>query len=249
MSLLAFRRVSKRFPDGTREIAVLDRVSFEVEVGETVGLHASRRAGKTTLLKIAAGLMAPDEGRVLWDDLDLAEMGHDECARARRRGGIAFARGDWRTSRSTPVLQHVTMPLYSGDLNVLEAEKHALRALELVGASHLGHRDTSELGLSERLSVELARAIVREPRLLLVDEPAVLRRPEDARAFYELLRSLPEKVGCALLIASEEPSALRGCKPMMSLSGGRLSSTTSRRKVIDFPGSPSSGGAYGQDAS
>jgi ABC-type methionine transport system ATPase subunit len=249
MSLLAFRRVSKRFPDGTREIAVLDRVSFEVEVGEKVGLLASRRAGKTTLLKIASGLMAPDEGKVLWDDLDLAEMGRDKGARARRRSGIGFARGDWRTSRSTSVLRHISIPLYSGSLNMLEAEKRALRALELVDASHLVHRETSELGLSERMTVELARAIVREPRLLLVDEPAVLPRPEDARAFYELLRSLPEKVGCALLIASEEVSALRGCKPMMSLSGGRLSSTTSRRKVIDFPGSQSVAGTGGQDAS
>jgi ABC-type methionine transport system ATPase subunit len=245
MSLLAFRQVSKRFPDGGSEISVLDRVSFEVELGETVGLLASRRGGKTTLLKVAAGLMAPDEGSVLWDDLELAEMSHDEAARARRHGGIALARGEWQTSRSTSVLQHITMPLYSGDLNMLEADQRALRALELVEASHLGHRETSELGLSERLSVELARAIVREPRLLLVDEPAVFRQPDDARAFYELLRSLPEKVGCALLIASEEVSALRGCKPMMSLSDGRLSSTTSRRKVIDFPG----GDAHEQNAS
>lgn len=248
MSQLALRRVSKRFPDGTREIAVLDRVSFEVEVGETVGLLASRRSGKTTLLRIAAGLMTPDEGQVLWGDLDLADIGHDESAHARRRGGIALARGDWRTSRSTSVLQHITVPLYSDDLNMLDATNRARRALELVDASNLAHRDTSELGVSERLSVELARAIVREPRLLLIDEPAVFRQPEDARAFYDLLRSLPEKVGCALLIASEEVSALRGCKPMMSLSGGRLSSTTSRRKVIDFPGS-SSDDAAGQDAS
>ncbi len=248
MSVLAFRQVSKRFPDGTREIAVLDLVSFEIEVGETVGLFAARRTGKTTLLKIAAGLMAPDQGKVLLDDLDLSEMSHDECARARRRSGIAFARGDWRTSRTTSVLQHITIPLYSSKVSMLDAEKRAYRALELIDASHLGHRGTSELGLSERLTVELARAIAREPRLLLVDEPAVFPQSEDARAFYELLRSLPDQVGCALLIASEEVSALRGCKPMMSLSGGRLSSTTSRRKVIDFPGSPSRD-AHRQDAS
>ena len=249
MSLLAFRQVSKRFPDGTREIAVLDRVSFEVEVGEKVGLLASRRAGKTTLLKIAAGLTAPDEGQVLWDDLDLAGMSRDGRARARRDGGVALARGDWRTERVISVLKHIALPLYSSSSNMLEAEKRARRALEWVDASHLGHWSTAELGVSERLAVELARAIVREPRLLLVDEPAVLPQPKDARAFYELLDALPERVGCALLIASEEVSALRGCKPMMSLSGGRLSSTTSRRKVIDFPGSPSGGGAHRRDAS
>ncbi len=235
MSLLAFRQVSKRFPDGGGEIAVLDRVSFEVEVGETVGLLASRRGGKTTLLKIAAGLMPPDEGSVLWDERELVEMTYSEAARARRHGGIALVRGEWRTSRSISVVQHVSIPLYSGTSNMDEAEDLVLGTLELVGAAHLARRRTSELGLSERLLVELARAIIRRPRLLLVDEPAVFRNPEHARAFYGLLRSLPKEIGCALLIASEEVSALRGCKPMMSLSGGQLSSTTSRRKVIDFP--------------
>jgi ABC-type methionine transport system ATPase subunit len=244
MSLLAFRQVSKCFLDGTNEIAVLDRVSFEIEVGETVGLLAPRRGGKTTLLKIAAGLIAPEEGSVLWDDRELVEMSHNEAAQARRHGGIALARGEWRTSRSTSVLQHISIPLYSGPSNMRLAEDRVLRTLELVGASHLGHRRTSELGLSERLLVELARAIIREPRLLLVDEPAAFRKPEDAHAFYELLRSLPAKVGCALLIASEEPTALRGCKPMMSLSDGRMTSTASRRKVIDFPGGNTQGRAH-----
>lgn len=242
MSLLAFRQVSKRFPEGGGEIAVLDRVSFEVEVGETVGLLASRRGGKTTLLRLAAGLIIPSEGKVLWnEDADLGEMNPNERAHARRFGGIALAREDWRTERAMPVLTHVALPLYNTRrLNMRQADERAHLSLELLGASNLAHRSTTELGLLERFLVELARAIVREPRLLLVDEPAVFRKPDDAREFYELLRSLPEKVGCALLIASEEVTALRGCKPMMSLSDGRLTSTASRRKVIDFP---ASGGA------
>lgn len=235
MSLLAFRQVSKRFPDGGGEIAILDRVSFEVEVGETVGLMCSRRGGKTTLLEIAAGLMAPDEGSVLWDDRELVAMSDSETAHARRHGGIGLVRGEWRSSRSTSVLQHISIPLYSGTPNMDDAENRVSRALELVGGAHLARRRTSELGLSERMLIELARAIIHEPRLLLVDEPAVFRKLEDADAFYTLLRSLPQKIGCALLIASEEATPLRGCKPMMSLAYGQLSSTTSRRKVIDFP--------------
>jgi lipoprotein-releasing system ATP-binding protein len=235
MSLLAFRDVSKRFRDGGEQIAVLDRVSFEVEVGETVGLLASRRGGKTTLLKVAAGLIPPDEGSVLWDDVELTQMSRDEGARARSESGIAYVRGDWRTSRSMSVLECISIPLFCGPSTMLEAEDRASKALELLEASHLARRRTTELGISERVLVELARAIVHKPRLLLMDEPAVLRNPDHARAFYELLRSLPKKIGCALLIASEEVTPLAGCKPMMSLSDGRLTSTASRRKVIDFP--------------
>jgi ABC-type ATPase involved in cell division len=168
-------------------------------------------------------------------------MSDSETAHARRHGGIGLVRGEWRTSRATSVLQHISIPLYSGTSNMNEAEDRVLRTLELVGAAHLERRRTSELGLSERMLVELARAIIHEPRLLLVDEPAVFRKPEDARAFYTLLRSLPQETGCAQLIASEEATPLRGCKPMMSLAYGQLSSTMSRRKVIDFPTLP--GGA------
>jgi ABC-type methionine transport system ATPase subunit len=245
MSLLAFRQVSKRFPDGNREIVVMDRVSFEVEVGETVGLLCSRRSGKTTLLKVAAGLTLPDEGKVLWEGRDLTEMSRDDRARVRREGGVAMVQGDSRIERSLPVLTHIAHRLYSSGLTMTKAEKRAMQTLDCLEATNLATWSTTELGVGERLMVELARAIVREPRLLLVDEPAVLPQPEDARAFYALLRSLPERVGCALLIASEEVHPLRGCKPMMSLGRGQLSSTTSRRKVIDFPSSPAGGSTLG----
>lgn len=235
MSLLEFRDVSKRFPDGTREIRVLERVSFQMDEGEAVGLLAARRMGKTTLLKLAAGLELPDVGTVCWEGCDLGAMTVNQRTRIRRRGGIALASGDWRVGRSLTVLEHVAMPLYGSSMTMAAAETRAWRALEWVQASQLGYRDTGTLGLSDRLHVELARALVREPRLLLMDEPAVLPQPQEARAFYSLLHALPQQLGFALLVASEEVSALRGVKRVMSLDNGKLHSTESRRKVIDFP--------------
>ena len=235
MSALEFRDVTKRFRDGMREIAVLDHISFELYAGETLGVHASRGAGKTTLLRVAAGLQRPDEGEVRWQGQNLAGMSADERARARRHGGIALARGDWRAGDSKVVVEHVAMPLYSEGLGMQRAEACAWRALETVQATGLGHTVTGRLGLSERVRVELARAIVREPALLLIDEPAVLPRPQDAQALIALIHSLPKQLSLSLLIASEEVAALRGADRVMSLDSGRLHSTDSRRKVISFP--------------
>jgi len=235
MPALAFRDVTKSFLDGLREVAVLDGVSFELYAGETVGVLASRGAGKTTLLRVAAGLEAPDAGEVRWQGRDLAGLGAGERARVRRRGGIALACGDWRAGGSMAVLEHVAMPLYSEGLSMERAEACARRALELVQAPGLGHLATGRLGLAERLRVELARAIVREPALLLVDEPAVLPQASDAQSFYSLVHSLPGRLGLSLLIASEEVSALRGAGRIMNLDGGRMYSTDSRRKVISLP--------------
>jgi lipoprotein-releasing system ATP-binding protein len=235
MSLLAFCGVSKRVKDGMREVCVLDGVSFELYEGETVGVRASRGAGKTTLLRVAAGLEMPDEGEVRWRGRDLVGLGADERARVRRRGGIALASGDWRPSVSLRVIEHVARPLYSEGLRMTSAERCARDALACVGAPELGHVLTGRLSVVERLRVELARAIARRPALLLFDEPAVLAQPKDAQAFCALLHSLPRSLGMALLIASEDVSALRGAGRVMNLDGGRMYATESRRNVVSFP--------------
>jgi ABC-type methionine transport system ATPase subunit len=235
MIALAFRDVTKRFRDGLRDIAVLDGVSFELYAGETLGVLASRGAGKTTLLRAAAGLETPDEGEVCWQGRDLAKLSADERARVRRHGGIALARGDWRAGDSKFVVEHVAMPLYSEGLGMERAEACAWQALETVQATGLGYMATGRLGVTERVRVELARAIVREPALLLIDEPAILPQPKDAQAFHALIHSLPKRLDLSLLIASEEVAALRGAGRIVNLDGGRLYSTDSRRKVISFP--------------
>jgi ABC-type methionine transport system ATPase subunit len=233
MMLLALEDVCKCYRDGLHPRRVLDRVSFEIDAGETIGVLAARLAGKTTLLKIAAGLELPDSGSVLWEGEDLAKMSADRRAGYRRRCGIALASCDWRPGSSVGVVTHVATPLYSDTLKMGEAERCAYRALERVGASHLGHRMTDRLGMSDRVRVELARALVREPRVLLVDEPAVLPRPSEARELFALLHELPKQLGVALVIASEEVTAVRGSHRVMNLDG-QLYSTDSRRKVVEL---------------
>lgn len=249
MTLLAFRDVSKRFPDGTRWTIVLDQVSFDIDAGETVGVFASRQAGKTTLLRIACGLEAPDSGEVCWDGHDLAQMSASERACFLRSGGIALAKGAWVARDSVSVLEHVADSLYSEGLTMDEAATRAHQALGDVKAGHLEDRCVGGLGLSERVRVGLAHALAHQPRLLLVDEPAVLPRAEEAREFYALLHSLRKQFGLALLIASEEVMALRGSKRILNLDNGRLYSTESRRQVIHISDRRAGGGAGGADAS
>lgn len=234
MTLLEFHNVTKRFRDGLREVAVLDNVSFELLEGETVGVLAARRAGKTTLLRIAAGLETPDEGEVRWRGSDLAGLGIDARSCVRRLGGIALADGDRRGGDSITVLEHVATPLYSDGFNMERAEESAWSALEVVERSELGRVPTASLRLADRVRVELARAIAHGPALLLVDEPAVLPQPKEAQALYALIHSLPKQLGMSLLIASEDVTALRDVRRVMNLDNGCLYSTESRRQVIDM---------------
>jgi len=234
MTLLALQDVGKCFPDGTRWTVVLDKVSLQVDAGESVGVFASKQAGKTTLLRIMAGLEAPDSGVVLWDGQDIARMKASERARLLRSDGVALAKGSWDAKSATSVLEYVADSLYSEGLTMNEAASRARHALEDVQAEHLANKPTAQLGLSERVRAGLAHALAHRPRLLLVDEPAVLPRPEEAREFYALLDALRKQFGFALLVASEEIIAVRSAPRILNLANGRLSSTDSRRKVVQI---------------
>lgn len=232
MTLLALTDVDRRFLDGASELTVLERVSFDVQPGELVGIYGERRSGKSTLLRIAAGLETPDGGTVIFDGVDIARLSVSGRARLRRRGGLALASGDsGPLASSEPVIEHVALPLTNDGLTLSESEGVARPVLEQVGIGALSHARADRLSLSDRIRVELARALVREPRLLLVDEPAVLPGPSDSRELYGLLRALA-KSGIAVVIASEDTTALAGVQRFLTLSDGRLRSTDSRRRVI-----------------
>lgn len=234
MSLLSFKNVSKILPDGARPIVVLDDVSFDIDAGEYVGLWGSRRSGKSTVLKLAAGVVQPDAGRIVFDGEDIAQMPQDERAHQRRHGGIALARLDWRPDRSRPVVEHVAIPLTCCGVSLNNAEGLARRTLKRVDASEAEDRTTDELNLGERIRVELARALIREPRLLLVDEPALLASPSESRALYSLLRTLGREEELAVVIASTEAVAIQGAPRIFTIDNGRVRSTDSRRKVLPF---------------
>jgi ABC-type ATPase involved in cell division len=234
MSLLSFQNVSKSLPDGARQIAVLDDVSFDIDLGEYVGLWGSRRAGKSTVLELAAGVMKPDAGRIIFDGEDIARMPQDKRAHQRRQGGIALARLDWRPTRSRPVVEHVAIPLTSCGVSLSNAEGVARRTLKRVDAAEVEDRMTDELNLGERIRVELARAMIREPRLLLVDEPALLASPTESRALYALLRTLGRNQELAVVIASTEAIAIQGAPRIFTIDNGHVRSTDSRRKVLPF---------------
>jgi ABC-type ATPase involved in cell division len=234
MSLLSFKNVSKNLADGARQIAVLDDVSFDIDRGEYVGLWGSRRSGKSTVLQLAAGVMRPDAGRIVFDGEDIVRMSQDERAHRRQRGGIALARLDWRPTRSRPVVEHVAIPLTGCGVSFHDAEVVARRTLKRVEASEVEDRATDELNLTERIRVELARALTREPRLLLVDEPAMLASPSESRALYGLLRAFGRDEELTVVIASTEAVAIQGAPRIFTIDNGRVRSTDSRRKVLPF---------------
>jgi ABC-type glutathione transport system ATPase component len=233
--LLSFLNASKRHLDGGREIMVLDQVSLDIDAGISVGLFGARRSGKSTLLRMAAGITLADSGTVCFDGRDMARMSAAERGRL-LRGEIAFmASGDWRTNPGESVVDHVATSLGSESLTMRDARRRALRALGQVGVSASAEEPTASLSLDERARVMLARALVREPRLLVLDEPALMPNLTDRDEFYALLRTTTREQGMALLLASEQMSVLQGVGVLISIADGEVVTTEERGSVVQLP--------------
>lgn len=245
MSLFAFEHVTKGYPDGRRPRTVLEDVSFEVDAGDFVGIWGMRRSGKSTLLRLAAGLELPDEGRILFDGQDLTELSGDDRAELLRARGIGFASSDWRPSVSQTATEYVAVSLLADALSLREARHIARQQLDRMGVLNRAHMLTDRLSLGEAVRVNLAQALVSEPRLLLVDEPAVLPSPSERQEFYGLLTSLGRSSTPAVLVASEDIGIVRRARRMMTIGGGTLRSMDKEGEVVSFPHGRASDGRSG----
>jgi predicted ABC-type transport system involved in lysophospholipase L1 biosynthesis ATPase subunit len=235
MTLLSLKHVNKRYPDGRQQHTVLDDVSFEIDIGDFVGIWGMRRSGKTTLLQVAAGIELPNEGAVCFDGQDMARMSADARAKLRRHDGIGLVRTDWRPGRNKPVVEHVALPLLSDGMSLRDAKEPAHLALAKVGVSDCAYLSVNRLSRGERIRVGLAQALVHRPRLLLFDEPPMPLSPTEAVELYELLVSLGRDSSIAIVIASEDIAPIRRARRMMSIDSGRLRSMDQAGTVLEFP--------------
>ncbi len=233
---LCFEQVSARHADGSRQVAVLDKVSFSVKDGAFMGLFGLRRSGKSTVLRLAAGIDLADEGAVRFAGQNLAQLSLVQRERL-LRGPIALvSASEWRPMAGEAVLDHVALALGSRGVRVSQARRQARQALERVQMAERAEDHAAALSLGERMRAMLAKVLLREPRLLLVDEPALVPGLNERDEIGALVRALARQLGCTLIVASEELSALHGASVLISISGGELCSTEESRADHGQPG-------------
>ena len=163
MILLETRGLVKRY--GGR--AVVDEVSFMVNQGEIVGLLGRNGAGKTTSFRMTIGMINPDQGTVVFEGIDVTRMPmHKRCRR-----GMGYLSQEPSIFRRMTVRQNVMAIMETTRLSRRERQGRCDQLLEQFSLAHVARQQARTLSGGERRKLEIARALVTNPAMILLDEP------------------------------------------------------------------------------
>ena len=200
---------------------VLDAVTLAFAPGRLTAVIGPNGAGKSTLLAVAAALLAPERGRVLLDGAPLARIGRRALA-TRRAYLPQGARAEWPISVERVVALGLTpvLPAFGGLPAALQAQVDATLSAHELDA--LRERPATELSGGELARTLLARAVVGDPELLIVDEPTVGLDPRHALDAARRLRARADAGRTVIMAVHDLDLALRVADDAVALKDGRL---------------------------
>src|SRR5439155_1134776 len=180
--VVRFENVSMGFEDKT----VLDEISFHLPRGETKAVFGVAGSGKSTILKLALGLLKPDAGSIYVLGNDITQMREEELFELRRKVGIVFQESALFDSLS--VRENVAFRLMEeGNISDEEIERRVREVLSFVELEHTLDKFPAELSGGMRRRVAIARAIITEPEILLYDSPTAGLDPVTSTTIVELI--------------------------------------------------------------
>jgi sodium transport system ATP-binding protein len=210
--VIALQGVKKRFG----KVEALRGVSFEVADGQVTGLLGPNGAGKTTALRVVYGVLTPDEGRATVDGLDLSA---DRVAAQGRLGVLPHAQGLYPRLTAR---EHVR---YFAELHgmVGEAlERRVEEVLSILDMKEIADRRTDGFSQGQRVKVALARALVHDPRNVVLDEPTNGLDVGATRAVRALLKKLREEGRCVLFSSHVMQEVAMLCDRVVVIARGEV---------------------------
>ena len=218
--ILQLEGVVKKYRSGDEQLNVLVDFDFTLEAGEFVVVTGPSGAGKSTLLHIAGGLDAPDSGTVAVTGQDVWSMSTGARAAFRRRN-LGFVFQFFNLVPMLTAIENVSLPLVLDGVPARSADARAEELLERVGLGDRARHRPAELSGGQMQRVAVARALVARPSIILADEPTGNLDSHSSTEVLELLRSLSEEDGAAVVMVTHDQAAARYGSREMHLVDGR----------------------------
>ena len=220
--MIEFQNVSFAYE---KDRPVLRDLSFRIGDGEAVGLIGANGAGKSTVMKLLLGLIAPTEGSVLVDGIRVEKKSLPEI---RRKLGFVLQNSDNQMFMPTVYEDMIFAPLNYG-LSREEAERRVDTALERLGMQELKHRHNHRISGGEKRMAAIATILAMEPEAVLMDEPSSALDPCNRRRVINIIRELPQT---KLITSHDLDMILDTCERVILLSGGRIAADGPAQEIL-----------------
>jgi putative ABC transport system ATP-binding protein len=204
---------------GEREL--LSGVSFSVSPSESVAIMGPSGSGKTTLLNCISGINVPRAGDVWLDDVKVNALSRNDRARLRLdRIGVVFQFGELLAEFNA--LENIALPARLAGSTRQAALAAAQDVIERLGLAHLAERRPESLSGGEQQRIAIARALTREPRLLVADEPTGMLDEQASKDVVAMLRDVATASGAALVMVTHDEDVAMSADRLLRVRAGRL---------------------------
>lgn len=211
MSIL-IEQISKKYGDHT----VVDRVSLDVDNGELVVLLGSSGSGKSTILRMVAGLILPDEGHILLNGVDITLLPPQER-------GLGFVFQNYSIFPNMTIAENIEFGMKIRKVPASQRQARSEHLLELVGLSGLGNRYSAQLSGGQQQRVALARALAYEPRVLLLDEPLGAVDSKTRIQLRQSLKKIVKEIGVTtMMVTHDQEEAFELADRVAIVNNGRI---------------------------
>ncbi len=219
--LIQVRDASRSFQLGSEQVYAVRHVNLEIRRNRFVTLVGRSGSGKTTLLNLLAGLDHPTEGKVLFEDRDLADFSEGEMINLRRnRIGVVF-----QSFALLPLLsayENVELPLRISGVGARERSRRTDEVLEMVGLTRRARHRPFELSGGEQQRISIARAVAIQPDIMLADEPTGELDSTNASNIFGLFREMSRERGMTVVATTHDRTLLDMADEIYEMSDGTL---------------------------
>jgi len=219
--MIELENVTKIYRMGEVEVVPLKNASLPIQAGEMVAIMGPSGSGKSTLMNVLGCLDIPTSGSYFLEGEEVGRLGDDRLAEIRSRK-IGFVFQTYNLLPRLTALANVQLPLLYG--NGRDARRRSLEALARVGLAGRANHRPMELSGGEQQRVGIARALVKDPTLLLADEPTGNLDSKSSYEIMNILQQLNQEEGITVVMVTHEPDIAAYARRVVTMMDGVIKS-------------------------
>ena len=221
MSLLKIKDVCKYYGNESNVTKALDKVNFEIQKGEFVGIMGASGSGKTTMLNCISTIDTVTSGHIFYDETDITDMKNTQLAEFRRKN-LGFVFQDFNLLDTLTVEENISLALTINKADAKEIPKRVEEMADVLGIKHILKRFPYEISGGQKQRCACARALINNPKLILADEPTGALDSKSAQLLLETMAKMNEQLSATILMVTHDAFSASYAQRILFLKDGNL---------------------------